>query len=1577
MAPELTPQQLADLDVARSLAAAGIPVFIAPRDDTAPAGFRLPTGWQRTLPDPRVLDHWRPGMAVCAVMGHGLDLLDVDPRNGGDAGRAVQLAHVHGAANTPSGGAHLFIASLGVGSRDGIGPGLDFKGGHVGEGHGFAFLAPTVKASKVDGRPAPYTWAQVPQRIPVGDTSGAELAARIRAARADHAGLSRVGGPQWWQEFATAREPQSAPAAERAINEKVAEVRDWTSASGLGFRTTLLRAALTLGGYVGGGYLDEDDARARLGEAVAHVWGTPDGDDELWITQGITDGTAAPFRVLTEAEMREESEAARAVAGQTEQPPPPPGADSPPPGPPWSVFRLLRGPFDPAGDGTDQGLAKAVAAEMYPWLRYAQDSGQWIKRGETVWEEAGDDLSDWAVTVLAEAMPLGATPVPKDPSERTEMHWQAVRRNMFMSSAGAGKIARKLRAIVRSDHPATLRTADLDLNPEVLWAGAVPWDLRRSGDVPTPAGWVDPNTPHLRSAACAPDPTVPTPRWDAFTAAVLPDPEVRAWALRVLSIALTGYADAALPVLYGRERSGKTSLIKMLVAVLGSYGHAANPKLLGSGDGSHDVIVYELKGRRLSFIDEGPKRGHDATERLKQLTGGGPLTARQMRANPVTFEPTHTLVMTTNAEPHLTDPALRARMRLIPCDALEADVRPARIPLLGHGLLEEAPGILAALMREAAAYLADRDSAATAAAPDSIRGLAREMAEGQDPVREWVETCTVPADPGTPGRVLYGQHFAAWHQAHPLYRRMAVPTETSFGRVLTEMGFPSIKTGGRWFRALSVTPGHPGGPVLPPTPAGFMAAAGGSLAGSGGSVAGPSGQPAGIGNPSSTPVLASSSGGLAGNFHYQDSTSTETPVERITAVRAPAPATPEGAAQTRPLTSDDGPGELGLAGPATTRQGPPESDPAPSPRNVTAAETAKRADEAKISKAEARRQIAEEKRQAAVREASGPTVGLPAVVDRTGRVLAVTAAQAVELVRAAIGRAGKLDVDVETSGYPVGHPLYELRSVQLGDDVAAVVLHPVEHAETIRTLLAEAPALGAFSATADLVPLAHAGLAEAESLWDRMHDVVIPAKLADPSSTGADVDGLKQLSPAVLGTAAVSPGADEARQALFKAGKWLKQTKVDTPPEKNGWAQVETASEAMLRYAASDVLDTAALGRVLPRPAQHVYERERLAQRMTARVAHHGVRIDAEQVRALTETHRTARAEIAARITASSTIDNPGSNPQVAEALAALGAPLPRSEKTGAPSVAVAVLEPLRAAQGPVGELVNAVLDYRHHDTVLGTFLEPYRVLCEQGDGRARPTVYTLGTDTGRMSCVRPNLQQLPREGGVRACITADPGQLMIGADFSGVELRVAAALSGDANLRHLIAEEDAGRGDGLHWQIARQVWGPDATKSHRYTAKRIVFGRIYGGGIATLAAQSGITTDLAQAAVDTLDAITPGLAAWSADIRDAVRRGRTQFVSYSGRIIHMPRDYPHKAPNYAIQGTAREALVDSLVRWSQTSWGSAVLLPVHDELDVFVPQEEAEAATRELVRCMEMDLHGVRIVAEPSRPSFSWPDSV
>lgn len=201
----MNPEHKADLEIARYLAENGVPIFLAKmatRDDggwdasggSGGTGYKIPVGWQNTVADPSVIDEWEPGMAVCAVMGHTVDLFDVDPRSGGELSFAKLTTEgirpkSYGRQTTPSGGSHDFIASLGIRSRDKILPGIDIKAGDAdGNGRGFAFLAPTKKRSKVDGVTAYYQWATPPQLeelVLIGaDDSGAGLAELIAATQA-------------------------------------------------------------------------------------------------------------------------------------------------------------------------------------------------------------------------------------------------------------------------------------------------------------------------------------------------------------------------------------------------------------------------------------------------------------------------------------------------------------------------------------------------------------------------------------------------------------------------------------------------------------------------------------------------------------------------------------------------------------------------------------------------------------------------------------------------------------------------------------------------------------------------------------------------------------------------------------------------------------------------------------------------------------------------------------------------------------------------------------------------------------------------------------------------------------------------------------------------------------------------------------------------------------------------------------------------------------------------------------------------------------------------------------------------
>lgn len=1242
--------------------------------------------------------------------------------------------------------------------------------------------------------------------------------------------------------------------------------------------------------------------------------------------------------------------------------------------PRWSSVREVigAGTFDPNA-GLDQPLAEAVLQRAYPALRYAYDSGGWLLRAPERWELHGR-LSAWAVAQVAPLMPVGDSTAEKgsEPFERSK------RRTRLMSTPGARAIAGKMDDLVIGGmHPASVALSELDADPEVLWAGGVPWDLRRSLSTPVPAG-IDLATPHLHTAGVAPA-AVPTPLWDAFTAAVWPDPEVRAWALRVLSIALTGHADRALPILIGETGRGKTQFVHLVMSLLGSYAHAADPRLMSpAGESAHASIVFALKGRRLSFIDEGPREGRVAQERLKQLTGGGELTANQMNQNPITFTPTHTLVLTTNEDPPLVDPALRSRTRLIPCDGDPELVRTTRAAIghvSGKAWRAEAPGVLAAMMGQAAAWLADPVSAHVSAAPAHLQYLAEHLGAEQDPVTVWLSEECEPFDPGTPSRELY-QAFTASCLRNNL-RRDAIPSESKWGRALTRLGFPSEHSRSGKHRALRVRTGGflPG--MEPPTPSVEATRH-----------TNPS-QISGIGPdheavPESRDGLTPSRDGLVTGLDPQPVTvfPQVNPTKSVDGDGCDGFEAPNSPSRVRahareeryenaPNPSHDPSADQPLTGPS----GAPIEAPAPTPKKATKP----RSEEATRRSAEVRA----EKRAAAIDEAAGAPVQLPAVLTRDGVIRSITLEQADALLTTITGESGhgELTVDVEHTGYPIGHRYYALRTVQLGDENLAVVLDhegadAQAHDEVARRHLAAARVLHAHAASADIVPLAEAGLLDAEEAWGRMIDTGTLAKIADPALTG-NSDDLKGLAKALLGNAALAPNADKARAVLFKAGKWKTDIEVTHEVQTSGWAQVNHHTETMARYDGSDVLDCAAIARRLPALETEQLRRERTAQRMTSRVAHTGFRFVPDQIDRLHDQHTADKAALAAQIP----VENPGSTAQLGALLTSMGAALPRTD-TGKPSVAKNALEPIAGARdsdrtwvseatSDVQHAARLILDWRHADTALKLFLDPWRDMVRNGDGRARSTVHTLGADTGRMSSVRFNLQQISREGGMRACISADPGYLLITADFASVEIRVAAALSQDHALMEMLAN-----GVDLHAEIARLVWGPRFTKANRYMAKRKVFGRIYGQGLDGMARTDGAGVDVARNVIHAMDAMTPGLTAWSADIRGAVEAGRTRYPSYAGRVIHMPKGAPHAGPNYAIQGTARELLIDALVRWDQTPWGGCTLMPVHDEILAMVPEGEAAEATEALKACMATNIFGVPIVAEADEPSFEWKDS-
>jgi hypothetical protein len=254
-------------------------------------------------------------------------------------------------------------------------------------------------------------------------------------------------------------------------------------------------------------------------------------------------------------------------------------------------------------------------------------------------------------------------------------------------------------------------------------------------------------------------------------------------------------------------------------------------------------------------------------------------------------------------------------------------------------------------------------------------------------------------------------------------------------------------------------------------------------------------------------------------------------------------------------------------------------------------------------------------------------------------------------------------------------------------------------------------------------------------------------------------------------------------------------------------------------------------------------------------------------------------------------------------------------------------------------------------------------------------------------------------------CVCADCGMIGISADFQGCEIKVAAGLSGDRGLLEADISPECHKchtdhcgcekpHTGLHWLAAHLTFGQEAVKENRYKAKAVIFRKLFGG-----APDSAV----AQQISDIFDTrIAPVYKSWDDWLRqcyydgkliyrdysgsgtnysqDTGRKRYAIYRAYSGRQIYAGKG-AHAVGNYAIQGTARELLVDGIRDWSCTKWGKYPLLPVHDQLLTWVPEEEAAEASKVLRECMRTDVlstddWNVVIDADLDEPFKAWPDS-
>ncbi|NEX18599.1 MAG: DNA polymerase I [Halochromatium sp.] len=478
----------------------------------------------------------------------------------------------------------------------------------------------------------------------------------------------------------------------------------------------------------------------------------------------------------------------------------------------------------------------------------------------------------------------------------------------------------------------------------------------------------------------------------------------------------------------------------------------------------------------------------------------------------------------------------------------------------------------------------------------------------------------------------------------------------------------------------------------------------------------------------------------------------------------------------------------------------------------------------------------------------------------------------------------------------------------------------------------------------DMSVCARAGI----SMQGIAHDSMLQSYVLDSTATRHDMDSLakKYLDQETIKFEAI-------------AGKGAKQLTFNQIP-------LETAAP----YAAEDADVTLRLHQclwprieALPSLTRIYREIEMPLVPVLSRIERTGVRVDVEalktQSRDLAE--RAAELEEQAYAVAGSRF-NMGSPKQIgAIFFEQLKLPVVSKTPKGAPSTSEAVLEKL-AEDGY--ELPQLILEHRGLTKLRSTYTDKLPAMVNPDTGRVHTSYHQAVAATGRLSSSDPNLQNIPirSEAGrrIRRAFVPEPGFRMLAADYSQIELRIMAHLSGDERLLAAFAV-----GQDIHRATAAEILSlqPDeVTSEQRRSAKAVNFGLIYGMSAFGLARQLGIERQEAQDYVDAYFARYPGVRAFMDKTREQARQdryvetlfGRRLYLTNIGHSNHQLRSAAERtAINAPMQGTAADIIKRAMIAvdaWIHSEQPPVrMIMQVHDEL-VFEVAEDATASASEQI---------------------------
>ncbi|HWS73748.1 MAG TPA: DNA polymerase I, partial [Quisquiliibacterium sp.] len=417
----------------------------------------------------------------------------------------------------------------------------------------------------------------------------------------------------------------------------------------------------------------------------------------------------------------------------------------------------------------------------------------------------------------------------------------------------------------------------------------------------------------------------------------------------------------------------------------------------------------------------------------------------------------------------------------------------------------------------------------------------------------------------------------------------------------------------------------------------------------------------------------------------------------------------------------------------------------------------------------------------------------------------------------------------------------------------------------------------------------------------------------------------------------------------------------------------QVAVEPATRYAAEDAEVTMHLHRVLyPRVAadpklEYVYRVIEIpASRVLQRMERHGVLVDAALLAQQSDELGRRMLEIESKAyEVAGQPFNLNSPKQLGEILfQRLGLPVVKKTASGAPSTDEEVLAKL-AEDYP---LPRVVLDYRTLAKLKSTYTDKLPKMVNPRTGRVHTSYSQAVAVTGRLASSDPNLQNIPvrtPEGRrIREAFVAPPGSSIVSADYSQIELRIMAHLSGDESLLKAFAE-----GLDVHRATAGEIFGvppAEVSAEQRRYAKVINFGLIYGMSAFGLASNLGIDREAAKNYIDRYFARYPGVKRYMDETRELARAqgwvetvfGRRLWLAEISSPSGPRRQAAERAAiNAPMQGTAADLIKMAMIavqRWlDERNLGSKLIMQVHDELVLEVPRAELDEVLPAVRRIM------------------------